>query len=527
MADSSRKSALCKVKTKTAPDGPLKSSPEGLLTLASNSKWGIKVNLRTKFYHHIDDDPDGSKSEALLNSGEQPPRKPKPKPKGIPKKPRPDFPLYPHPMGKWSKKIKGKIHYFTHWIDDPKGVEALKEYERDRVYLERGETPPSVSVREGMTLEELCEDFLKSKDSKREAGELSDRSFRDYLKSCQLLVNRFGDSRKVHDLKPDDFRALRADLSKRLGPVTLGNEINRISIVFNHAFNKHRSKIHGIETRKELFGGEFDKPSNLLKRRNKNEAGPKLFERDELLSILEASDDILEAMILLGLNCGFGNTDISSLPQSVIDFETGWIDFPRPKTEIKRRIPLWPETLEALQIAIAKRPKPKDQSDSDLCFLTNQGRRWVRVQERENQDDQIDFIQVVPIDALTQKFTRVMTKPRCRKCGSLQNRNDAKKCHQCEWKPTPSETWNLINGRRGLGFYSLRHTFETRAVPAKDQVAVDAIMGHVDSSMAANYRHGVPDNQLKAVVNTVRNWLFPVGQNETETDLENAPAMIS
>jgi integrase len=65
-----------------------------------------------------------------------------------------------------------------------------------------------------------------------------------------------------------------------------------------------------------------------------------------------------------------------------------------------------------------------------------------------------------------------------------------------------------INGRRGLGFYTLRHVFETIGGESRDQVAVNAIMGHVDSSMAGVYRERISDERLRAVTDTVREWLF-------------------
>jgi len=83
-------------------------------------------------------------------------------------------------------------------------------------------------------------------------------------------------------------------------------------------------------------------------------------------------------MVLLGINCGFSNTDCASLPQSALDLGSGWMNFPRPKTEILRRIPSWPETVELLRNAISLRPKPSGPADSDLCFLTVQSNRWVR-----------------------------------------------------------------------------------------------------------------------------------------------------
>ena len=41
-----------------------------------------------------------------------------------------------------------------------------------------------------------------------------------------------------------------------------------------------------------------------------------------------------------------------------------------------------------------------------------------------------------------------------------------------------------INGRKGLNFYGLRHTFETMAGESKDQVAVDAIILRASESQS-------------------------------------------
>ena len=41
------------------------------------------------------------------------------------RKPRPDFPLFPHQPGRWAKKVRGKLVYFGKTADDPKGSRAL------------------------------------------------------------------------------------------------------------------------------------------------------------------------------------------------------------------------------------------------------------------------------------------------------------------------------------------------------------------------------------------------------------------
>jgi hypothetical protein len=65
-----------------------------------------------------------------------------------------------------------------------------------------------------------------------------------------------------------------------------------------------------------------------------------------------------------------------------------------------------------------------------------------------------------------------------------------------------------INGRKGLGFYTIRHVIRTVADGAKDQPAVDFTMGHEVSYLSSVYREIIDDERLLAVVNHVRAWLF-------------------
>ena len=326
-----------------------------------------------------------------------------------------------------------------------------------------------------------------------EAGELSPASFDDYHRTCDLLTQHFGRHRRVDDLRPDDFQRFRSKLSERLGVVSLKNEINRCRVVFKYAADNR------LIDRPVHFGQSFKRPSAKAIRKVRNEAGPRMYEADELRRVLGGCDGgevltsneetgksdivglkvdpVLKAMVLLGINCGFGNTDCASLPQSGVDVETGWINFPRPKTEIQRRIPLWPETVESLKVAVAIRPKTNDKADSDLCFLTVQGNRWVRMDPKRG-----DATRFVRRDTVSDRFRKLLRKLN-------------------------------INGRPGLGFYTLRHVFQTIGGEAKDPEAVAAIMGHVDTSMGAVYRERISDERLREVVETVRRWLWPEPSN--------------
>jgi integrase len=374
-----------------------------------------------------------------------------------PSKPYPEFPLTAHPAGVWCKKIRGKLHYFGPW-DDPDG--ALKKYLAEKDDLHAGRTPRTDAG--AATVKEVCNHFLNAKQALVDAGELSPRTFREYKETTDLLVKRFGKQRVVADLRPDDFGGLRGKMTEQWGPMRVGNVIQRVRSVFKHAYDA------GLIDRPIRFGPDFKRPSKKTLRLHRAKQGAKLFSADEVRGLVAAAGQPLRAMILLGVNAGFGNSDCGNLPLSAVNLDAGWIDYPRPKTGMPRRCPLWPETVEALRQALAARPRPKDEADAGLVFITKFGLRWAK--------DTPDC----PVSKETKKLLNALG----------------------------------INGRKGLGFYTLRHVFRTVADEAKDQPACDYIMGHEVPHISSIYRETISDERLKAVADRVRAWLFPAETKE-------------
>jgi hypothetical protein len=64
------------------------------------------------------------------------------------------------------------------------------------------------------------------------------------------------------------------------------------------------------------------------------------------------------------------------------------------------------------------------------------------------------------------------------------------------------------------GHYGLRHTLETIGGEVADQIALDVVMGHVDSTMAGRYRQSIGDDRVRKVCDHVRTWLFSDNDSE-------------
>jgi integrase len=368
-----------------------------------------------------------------------------------PNKPRPDFPLFPHATKRWAKKIRGKVHYFGPWSD---AAGAEKKYLEQREDLHAGRTPRPTADPNALTIKAAVNSFLNAKLALRNAGELSPRTWDGYKIIGDELVSRLGKARLVADLRPEDFAKLRVQWTKRWGPYRLKNAIQIVRSIFKHAYDS------GMMDRPLRFGPGFKRPTMKTIRLHRAKQGAKLFSAEEIHRVLAKASVPMKAIILLGINCGFGNADCGTLPLTALDLERGWVDYPRPKTGIARRCPLWPETVQAIREALAERPAPKSTDRAELVFITKRGLPWAKD---------------VPDSPITKEMRKLL---------------DAEG----------------INGHRN--FYTTRHTFRTVADESKDQPAVDYIMGHEVPHMSAVYRETISEARLKAVADHVHAWLF-------------------
>lgn len=189
--------------------------------------------------------------------------------------------------------------------------------------------------------------------------------------------------------------------------------------------------------------------------------------------MLAKANPQLKAMILLGINCAFGNTDCALLTKNKLDLDGGWVNYARPKTGVRRRCPLWKETIDALRIVIAQESKHAEYKN-----------RVFAVDKRKPTADHIDDGRRISL------YFRMLLD-------SLG---------------IPDDSPN---------FYALRHTFVAIALQTRDREAIRMVTGHGPNSsdMLETYNEeDVADARLRVVSNHVHDWLFTIKSPSSSAD---------
>ena len=167
----------------------------------------------------------------------------------------------------------------------------------------------------------------------------------------------------------------------------------------------------------------------------------------------------MQAMIWLGMNCGFGCTDCAELKWSNLDFVNGRVKLARNKTGVLRDLPLWPETIEAVK----KMPRK-----GKLVFYTSRGNAFVRTVMKTDSNGNNKY---TTQNSITRKFSRLS-----KKVG--------------------------LEVPKGTGFYTFRRTAATIAARSGDPFAVQRLLGHADLQMATRYVQDVSEQTDRVIENS-------------------------
>lgn len=377
-------------------------------------------------------------------------------------KPYPTYPLTPRGDGRFTKRIIGNLHTFGRSGD---WRQALDEYLTVARQLHAGHkvSAPRAQLAHGVTLRQLIGRYLDARKADMNDGHLHPRTWADY-RNILLAFGRFtGPALPATELSTEHVDRWAAHLRHmKTGP-------RRFNAARAHLFAFLRHCFAAPWLVSFPLGVGFKRaPKGKIRAVRKS----RLVEPRHVRILIDAADPQLRAMILLGLNGGFGNTDCATLPRAAVDFDNGVIKYGRTKTGIARTVPLWDETRDALAVVFKRR------ADDDLVFRTRHGNPWVRTTFNKNGKP-------VPKDSISQAFADLLESV----CDLLARQT-------------------LRDLYKGVGFYALRHTFITYANEVRDSDARRHIMGRKLAGLDDDYVESFFLPRLKVVTDHVRTRAF-------------------
>jgi integrase len=131
----------------------------------------------------------------------------------------------------------------------------------------------------------------------------------------------------------------------------------------------------------------------------------------------------------------------------------------RKKTGILRDLPLWPETVKALE---------KIPRTGKLVFYTSRGNPYIQTLLKTDGNRNGKY---TTLNTITTNFSRLIKK-------------------------------SGLGVPKGTGFYSLRRTAATIAARSGDPFAVQRLLGHADLQMATRYVQNVSKQTDRVIQNS-------------------------
>lgn len=413
---------------------------------------------------------------------------------GLPPKPHPDFPLSPMQNGQWFRKIKGasdrksKPYYFGSWRSDSKGERAIKEYDLRLPGIFAGTDHMRYLAAGGgkLTVAGLCKQYLTARLTDVQAGKLTLVMYGDYMRELGAFVEWVKGTTPGDSLKPEHFTAYASHLveNRKLMSRSRKRTQGLVKAMFNWGMANELC-------RRINFGTAFKAPSTTREairqekaRLGKPDHAERIVMGEEIDRLLDAckGKPNMRAMILIGINCGFGPSDIGRLRWRHMNLKTGRLYYPRPKNGNKRMAYLWKRTREAIQavesLTHTAAAFAKDGKNAPV-FITRSRNPYYREEVEIKNGD----FRIRPCNAISITFGRMAKKLKL----------------------------------EGVSFYRLRHTFKTFGKRAKDRDALNLCMGHKPNNVEAGYDHqDISFRRVRRIAIAVKKKLWPKPKHQAD-----------
>lgn len=404
--------------------------------------------------------------------------------------------------GQWHRGVwngpagKSESFYFGRVADDPTGSRAM--FDPDTGWLAREGAIKSgldrmrinTAMSGSLTVSALAAKFLSATRTKMLAGDISKPQYKDYLREVDWVTTRLGGSAIVESLTPAHFTVLAGLLIKGdgvrgpQGPHARKRIIALIKAMFHWGAenNEHKAVTFGTE-----FVGPDTSPNAIKKakiRAGKADNSERILTGEEVDLLLGRATPLFRAIILLSVNCGLGPADLGRIRWHHIDLANRTLNMPRGKTGEDRRGYLWKRTVKALKrVRELKHNKAAFEADGQnaLIFITRKGLPMYREEEVIKDGESVD---VKIANAISGTLSRMAKQA----------------------------------GLIGITQYRCRHTYKTLGVQARDEEAMDYMMGHIDRRTGKVYDHNaISPQRVRRVSKFIYRKLWKARHAETPT----------
>jgi integrase len=341
------------------------------------------------------------------------------------------------PNGQWCKKHKGKVFYFGVW-DDPKT--ALARWRAEWAGIVESQSRPVRQTPTECTLHVAINNYVNARLAQQVQGDIEQATYREINDISRRVLNTIGGQRLLSSIGPNDFDALLKAVGHQ-SAISRQKFVMQTRALFRWIFDHL-----GISV---SMGANFNAPPRKAIREQLNQRDAKIFEPDQIHRLLSVASPQMKAIMLLGINGGYGNRDVSELPANAVNLKGAVIDHYRAKTGARRIVPLWDETVEAIRAVIVP--------GQERLFLDRFGK---------------------PIE-------RQGVYGICRMMDELR------------------QATNIA-----CTFYWFRYTFATVASEVPDDHARHLVMGHVIDGVSENYVKAFPRQRLLNLTDHVYKWLY-------------------